>query len=132
VFSLNALQWKPFEIPMAKLNGGDLAAPIMFTCYDWDKVGSHDLIGEAQTTMQQLLTPGLVPGYRMPLINSKYVQKKKNYENSGLIHFSMCHVEVKPTFIDYLAGGTEIGLMVAIDFTASKSVVWPDFTYYIF
>jgi hypothetical protein len=101
---------------MAKLNGGDMDAPIMFSCYDWDKIGSHDFIGECQVTMQQLLTPG----FQFQLINPKYAQKKKNYKNSGIIRVDACRVEVVPSFMDYIAGGTEIGLVVAIDFTASN------------
>jgi hypothetical protein len=101
---------------MAKLNGGDMNAPIVFTCYDWDKVGSHDLIGEATATMQQLLTPGA----QLELINQKYAVKKKHYKNSGIIRVVQCRLEVLPTFMDYIAGGTEIGLVVAVDFTASN------------
>jgi hypothetical protein len=32
--------WLPFELPLAKLNNGDGDMPLLFQCYDWDKVGS--------------------------------------------------------------------------------------------
>lgn len=47
-------------------------------------------------------------------------QKKSSYVNSGLLHVSDVSIERHPTFTEFIAGGMEISLMVAIDFTASN------------
>jgi len=54
------------------------------------------------------------------LINPKKASKKKSYTNSGVLNFLKFDLVQEPTFLDYLAGGTEISLMVSIDFTASN------------
>jgi hypothetical protein len=32
--------WNAFELPLAKLNNGDGDLPLLFQCYDWDKIGT--------------------------------------------------------------------------------------------
>jgi hypothetical protein len=83
----------------------------MCLCY----VGKHDFIGEFVTTGK-----GLVQGATFDLINQSKKAKKKSYHNSGTIHVQSVTYTKEDSFIDFLAGGTEISLMVAIDFTASN------------
>ena len=55
----------------------------------------------------------------LELINQSR-QKKRNYKNSGVLRFLNCEVREVPSFLDYIAGGCEINLIIGIDFTASN------------
>lgn len=37
--------WAKFEIDASRFSGGDTARVMHFAVYDWDKDGTHDLIG---------------------------------------------------------------------------------------
>jgi hypothetical protein len=55
------------------------------------------------------------------LIDSKYASKKK-YKNSGTLEIVTCQVWQEVDFLDYLKGGVQLNMMVAIDFTGSNGV----------
>ena len=108
--------WPPFTISASSLGRGDEKCAIKVICYDWDRDGSHDLIGEFSTTLGELLSEKLIT---WDLINPHKVSKKK-YKNSGTISISSGHVIQKYTFLDYIFGGCQINFTVAIDFTGSN------------
>ncbi|KAJ6250416.1 copine [Anaeramoeba flamelloides] len=107
--------WKPFSIPLQKL-GGDFHRKIRMTCYDWNKSGKPDLIGHVETTLNELINQNK---REFELIEPKKAKKKK-YKNSGILEFTQLTYEKEDTFLDYIAGGTEISLVVAIDYTGSN------------
>jgi len=51
---------------------------------------------------------------------AKKEKKGAKYFNSGMLHATYCYIEENPTFSDFIAGGCEISLVVAVDFTASN------------
>lgn len=53
------------------------------------------------------------------LINPEKQRKKRNYKHSGKL-FAQVEIMRRPSFLDYVRGGCEISVMVAIDFTASN------------
>eukprot|EP01119_Soliformovum_irregulare_P001210 TRINITY_DN10930_c0_g1_i1.p1 TRINITY_DN10930_c0_g1~~TRINITY_DN10930_c0_g1_i1.p1 ORF type:complete len:541 (-),score=152.66 TRINITY_DN10930_c0_g1_i1:47-1642(-) len=103
--------WNSFEIPLGQLNGGNMNGQLRFECYDWDSDGKHDFIGSIDTTLSQIIEHP-----HMDLLNAK---KKKGKEASGTLHI---HTEMVQTygFLDYIFGGCQISLIVAIDFTLSN------------
>jgi hypothetical protein len=107
--------WQEFAITMASLCDGDRSRPIVIECFDWDKGEKHDLIGTVSMTFSALKQDAV-----FPIINEKMKSKKKNYENSGELVLDRVFVETIPSFNDYIVGGTEISVMVAIDFTGSN------------
>ncbi|KNC53149.1 copine-8 [Thecamonas trahens ATCC 50062] len=109
--------WRAFEVPMATLCNADYERPIRIECYDYDKRGSPDFIGAFQTTLTMLCSPD--QARELELINPKK-QKKKKYRNSGILEVMSIEVIEKPSFIDYLAGGLEMNLIIGIDYTASN------------
>lgn len=54
------------------------------------------------------------------LINKHKQAKKRKYRNSGIIRCTSVDIVKDYSFIDYITGGMEINLVVAIDFTASN------------
>ena len=108
--------WQPFTISASSLGRGEDNCVIKVICYDWDKDGSHDLIGEFTTTLGELLSEKLTS---WDLINHDKVGKKK-YTNSGTISISSVTVFDKYSFLDYILGGCQINFTVGVDFTGSN------------
>ncbi|KAJ3004088.1 Copine-5 [Thoreauomyces humboldtii] len=109
--------WDPVVLPIAQLCNGDLDRQLAFEVFDWDRNGSHDLIGAFRASPNELLA---AQGNEYPLVNPKKQAKKRGYRDSGAFRILQFYLEDVPSFLDYLAGGTSLGLAVAIDFTASN------------
>ncbi|KAM9962622.1 hypothetical protein ACTFIR_005538 [Dictyostelium discoideum] len=111
----------PVYLKLEELNGGDMFRELTFEFMDWDKIGDHDLIGRFTTNTDTILRGGGGGGgaVEFEIINPKKVGKS-GYKNSGVIKFYIARIQGDPTFLDYLHGGLEINLMVAIDCTASN------------
>ncbi|XP_018596746.1 copine-3 isoform X1 [Scleropages formosus] len=112
--------WRPFQIPLQSLCGGDMDKPIKVECYDYDNDGSHDLIGIFETNMTRLLQASRASPAEFECVNSKKKQKKKNYKNSGVVSVKVCQVVRRYTFLDYIMGGCQINFTVGVDFTGSN------------
>lgn len=108
-------KWKAFELDLAKLNNGDMGLPLRFEVYDWDSddLTKSDFIGRFEASLGEIQK---IPQWE--LINPK--KKGKKYTNSGVLDFRRIELVKQITFLDYLYGGTQINLMVAIDYTGSN------------
>ncbi|CAH3027275.1 unnamed protein product [Porites evermanni] len=110
--------WKPFTIEARALCNGDYDRSMRVECYDWDRDGGHDLIGVFSTTINELKS---TPGITYEVISPKKKEKKKgSYKNSGTVKLLQCKIEERPSFLDFIRGGTQINFTVAIDFTSSN------------
>jgi hypothetical protein len=107
--------WQPFTLHMSVLCNGDAKMPIYIEVFDWDKHSDDDLIGVCRTSLEHLLTRPMIE-----LINPKKQKKKASYKNSGVLNVLDLTVVNEYTFLEYLAGGTQLNLMVGIDYTASN------------
>jgi hypothetical protein len=112
-------RWRTFDIKASRLSGSDLSSPIKVECYDYDSDGTHDLIGSFATSVTELMQ-GTSKKLQWPCINPKKAAKKKNYQNSGIVHLESCRVTKAFSFLDYIFGGLQINFTVGIDFTASN------------
>ncbi|XP_033626686.1 copine-8-like isoform X1 [Asterias rubens] len=112
-------RWKPFNIMVRALCNADYDRTIKVECYDWNRDGGHDLIGEFQTQTREL-TKGPCNTNVYPVIHKEKQKKKKKYANSGLVSVVACKVEPQYSFLDYIRGGSELSFTVAVDFTASN------------
>jgi len=113
--------WKKITLNFQKLCGSDMNRPIIFDCYDWDKHGEHDQIGVVETTMNQLLQLANQGPVELPFINPKKAGKH-GYKNSGTLYFRQFNFSQIPSFVDYIRGGCDMNMVVAIDFTASNGM----------
>ncbi|OMJ71940.1 hypothetical protein SteCoe_29728 [Stentor coeruleus] len=105
--------WKPIHINCQKLCNGDENKPIKIECFDWNRVGSHDLIGITETTLSHLA----VNGARFELYTP---QNKKKGKKSGELVVANVIIKKVLSFIDYLRAGLQISFSIAIDYTASN------------
>ena len=116
---------------LSKLCGGDLDAPIKVSVFDYESKGGHVAMGSFETSVN-----GIVNGS-----DSKQeftlVQKGKNVGTISVLQASvsgvsddiaktMAATSISTTpssdysFVDYVSGGCELNVMVAIDFTGSN------------
>ena len=106
--------FKPIVTSMQRLCNGDPFRPILIEAFDWDKDGSHDLIGSCTTTLDDL-TKRSQSGERLALINqTKKTRMGASYVNSGLLRCSSLTVTPQPSFLDYITGGCELNFMVRL------------------
>ncbi|XP_077983010.1 copine-3-like [Glandiceps talaboti] len=111
--------WKPFKVSVQSMCNGDFEKKIKVICYDWDSDGSHDLIGEFYTSVQELIDNGNRQ-MEWQCVHPKKKAKKKGYTNSGLVFMTSCKVTREYSFLDYIFGGCQLNFTVGIDFTASN------------
>lgn len=121
--------WKPMAITNVALCAGNPNTPLRIEVFDWDKHSDPDLIGIATTSLAGL-TDLAARHDSLELINPKKVESGNThhgiklfagkYVHSGLLHVAACVVQ--PTFIEYLSGGLELGIVTAIDFTGSNGL----------
>ncbi|CAI2352158.1 unnamed protein product [Caenorhabditis sp. 36 PRJEB53466] len=117
-------RWNTIAINTQSLCGKDGDRPIIIECYDHDKWKKDDLIGTAQTTLNEMLTAANGETLEINLINEKKKAKKGDkYKTSGTIKICNSRIIVEPTFLDFISGGTQLDFSVAIDFTASNGNV---------
>ncbi|XP_070186631.1 copine-3-like isoform X2 [Littorina saxatilis] len=112
-------EWQMFSIRMNTLCGGDRSRPILFEVYDWDGDGSHDLIGGFETTLDEMLK-ARDSEVKWPCINQKKKEKKKSYSDSGSVFLTKCQITKEFSFLDFVFGGLQMSLSIAIDFTGSN------------
>jgi hypothetical protein len=91
----------------------------MVQVFDWNKDGSHELIGSATTSVDDL-SKRATSGDRLQLVNAAIKARKPRYTRSGLLRVVSFAVTPKPSFLDYITHGCELSFMVAIDFTGSN------------
>jgi len=111
--------WKHIRVPARVLCNGDYDRTLKLTVYDWNKNGSHSLIGSFTTSLNQLLRgPSAENVYHC--INPTKKAKSKSYKHSGIINLLQIRLEKEHSFVDYIRGGLELSFVVAIDFTGSN------------
>jgi hypothetical protein len=109
--------WPVVRIPLQQLCNGDLDRPIKIDIMDWDSDGTHDPMGGVQTSVRALLESR---GQPFNVIEEDQKKKKKGYVNSGTLTALNPCIRQKPGILDFIRGGCEISLSVAIDFTGSN------------
>lgn len=93
------------DIILDSLNLSNINQPIMFVLFHNQQTGVHPRVGSA-----------IVELYRFQSDQNFKVKMDRN----GKFRFSNCAIENRVTFLDYIVGGCEIGVHVAIDFTLSN------------
>lgn len=104
-------KWKRIKIKAQKLCNGDLNRPLKLQIADFSRGSENpEILAEADTSVNALEQ---LDGTSLPLYgkDGKRVQAKLQ---SAVI------VTEQPTFMDYIRGGLQLNLYVAIDFTASN------------
>ena len=81
--------WHGIEIPIQKLNLGQMDMPIVFELWDWNAMSSHDFMGQVTCTVQDLLK-GTGPA-SFPVKKNK--GNAQDTKDRGLLNIT--HVQVR-------------------------------------
>jgi len=113
-------KWRQFEISSSTLCNNDRDRKLRCRIFDFDDDGSHDLIGDFYTTVNELHQQ-----YRnsqtFAVINEKKKKKKgAKYKNSGIVSIINFKATKAYSFLDYIGSGTQLNFVVGIDYTASN------------
>eukprot|EP00299_Pterocystis_sp_00344_P000181 c10054_g1_i1.p1 GENE.c10054_g1_i1~~c10054_g1_i1.p1 ORF type:complete len:573 (-),score=177.08 c10054_g1_i1:89-1663(-) len=102
--------WDKFKIELSRLCGADEFRPLRISCLNVSSNGSTKVLGTVETTLRDLT------------IRDSFVltHPNKSSEIRGILKVRTAVVEKKYSFLEYIMGGTEIRLMVAIDLTRSN------------
>lgn len=104
--------WKGFEIKVQKLCNSDYYRPIKAEVFS--RAGFKDtLIGECQFTLDELKDQEM----RQFTLTNPRKDKDKKY---GVLRLRQFSIIEKPDFLDYIRGGVQLSVILAIDFTGSN------------
>ena len=109
--------WPPSRIPIQTLCNGDLDRPLKIEIWDYDSDGKHGYMGSAKASVRSLLDSQSVP---LNVIEEEKMKKSSSYINSGTMTGANVSIEKHFTLQEYIIGGCELNLTVAIDFTGSN------------
>jgi hypothetical protein len=111
------VDWAGFEMKLQDLCFGDVNTRIVLDVFDYKTSGDHQYIASTEFSISQVLNQEM---REFTLINPKKKQKDKEYKGSGTIVISNCQIQRVYSFMEYIYGGCEICLEVAVDFTGSN------------
>jgi len=112
--------WPPVDIPINDLCGGALdALTVVVEVWDWDAASAHDLIGVTAPLSVNALLAAATTKAGFPLVEPAKAGKR-GYTDSGQLVVAGTAVIRVPSFLEYIAGGCQINMMVAVDFTGSN------------
>lgn len=140
--------WKEMSIEISVLCGGDLDLPILVKVYDYESKGGHVLMGQFETSANGLvssacsnseikmkkkgkdtgsifITKAAVSGVQAPLEQKVATMSVAPAPASTRVPASTPATSTttykqQPNFVDYISGGTQLNVTVAIDFTGSN------------
>ena len=108
--------WRPFQLKNILLGVND-DAQFRINVIDWDATGGHDPIGHILVSFKQFAE---AIEKRQPLQITHYKGKAKDV---GTIDFAGSTIQKLPSFMDFLQGGLEMKMFVAVDFTGSNGAL---------
>mmetsp|Transcript_25935 Transcript_25935/g.31380 ORF Transcript_25935/g.31380 Transcript_25935/m.31380 type:complete len:572 (+) Transcript_25935:136-1851(+) len=129
-------KWSEVEVDLSLLCDGDVNRPIQIVVYDYEKSGKHVHMGTMETTVATLVeaTGGLHIVRRNRNRGLIFVDKAEVIkDHRASLENAMAAATLNdthqayhtanasgPDFVDYISGGCELNLCVAIDFTGSN------------
>lgn len=113
--------WDVLEVPMSKLLMDEQNPTLSLECLHWHHNGEYELIGECQTTWENLQAEKQFNLVNTHLKEHHHHHHHKNQsQSSGVLHLKTINIIKNYTFFDFLAGGLQVKLMFAIDYTGSN------------
>jgi hypothetical protein len=104
-------RWKPLCITMSRLCNGDTNRPLRVTVEHAASSTESKQVGFLEVPVEKLLKPGY---------DGKLKHPRGKPKVCGIISSFSPKIVAKPSFMEYMQGGLQIGLCVGIDFTASN------------
>lgn len=112
--SLNPI-WPVFSIPVQALCNADYDRPLKIEIYDWVSNGKHIHMGSADTSARQLLS-----GTNTEIAIVSTGRGHGHRKPGGTFRIDQSQVIKRHSFLDFIRGGWEMNMVMAIDFTGSN------------
>eukprot|EP01038_Epipyxis_sp_PR26KG_P004293 gene4293-6088_t len=117
---VNTLQpfWGSLDIPLAVICGLQTKQSTVLKIDIFNMSDSKEIksMGSVETTIEAIIGMG---SSGFPIIK-QHKKNKDGYDNSGKLYFDNSSIDYRHTVAEYIAGGCELSLVVAIDFTGSN------------
>jgi len=104
-------EWNLVNVLTRDFAGEDIEREVRFEFYQSQKSGKHRHIGQSSLTLAMIKD-----GQKEFRLEDK---KGKEIDPKGMT-FAQCEIKTRHSFLEYVFGGCEIGLSIAIDFTLSN------------
>lgn len=109
-------EWSVNEVSVQLLCNNDYDRPFRLeVLVDWDR-GTVESVGIADTSLSEIMGDNR---RQFPLVSPEK-RGNRGYANSGIVELEAFEIVKKYEFLDYIVGGCQISLVVAIDFTSSN------------
>jgi hypothetical protein len=121
-------------VELSLLCGGDLNKSVLVTVYDYESDGKHVSMGKFETSVNGLVNAAGSAGFSLigkkGKESGKMIVEKADVAGVASVEESMKNMAVSapfvvaskggPNFVDYVSGGCDLNVCVAIDFTGSN------------
>ncbi|CAD8198403.1 unnamed protein product [Paramecium octaurelia] len=111
-----SIKWKQIQCHAQRLCNGDYSIKLKVELWDYKKSGKHKYIGETQLCINELIEANKAK----KILQKEFMSKSQTNQSLGILQIDRFSIISNYTFLDYCAGGQQINLMLAIDFTASN------------
>ncbi|XP_065898758.1 copine-8-like [Dysidea avara] len=112
-------RWSTFSEPVSKLCSNQWDRQLLFSVYQYNRNGNHDMLGYFYTSLEEICSPEEYGDVYIKEI--KLMSKgRKKYETVGTLHFGSIRAVPIYSMHDYFKNGFSVKLTVAMDFTASN------------
>lgn len=108
------LTWKTLRKSMQDLCNGDATRPILFELYDYHSSGKNTFLGSFEFSLYKITEEG------KKMFEIEQPIGKKSRKSVGQVIISNIQITKIYSFLDYIAGGCQINLLIAVDFTGSN------------
>jgi hypothetical protein len=114
--------WNVARIPLQLLCKDDPSDPIRLTIWDWNRFTPDEMVGFVETTVNELVKKSMrgVPVFDVMLERKKLFSRGRKLKKAGIIKVLKGSILQIPSMLQYISGGCQLDLMVAVDCTVAN------------
>jgi hypothetical protein len=112
--------WNVARIPLQLLCRDDPSNPIRLTIWDWNRFTPDEMVGFVETTVNELVKKSMrgIPVFDVMLERKKLFSRRgTKLKKAGIIKVLKGNILQVPSMLQYISGGCQLDLMVAVDCT---------------
>lgn len=114
VMSNNAPTWAAASLPLPIICNGITKDPIKICFWDYIRASKSTFLGEIETTVEKLVEEA---AHGIPVMDVWKNSKNMALKKSGRVKVLKAVLKPNPTFLEYILGGCELDLTIAVDFS---------------
>ena len=114
--------WNVARLPLQLLcQDDDPTKPLKITIWEWNRFTAHELVGYVETSVNELVTKAKrgIPILDV-MVDKKTIFRGIKPKKAGSLKVLKSRILHIPSMLQYLSGGCELDLMVAIDCTLNN------------